>query len=666
MPKKAFSLSASLSNAKTRTFVLLFGLVIILGVALAMLRSSKNQSNILEKQASSAVAIPSQIKSTPGSTVSEQYKTLQEAENERRAQQALQSKTSAIPTLIGNVSDSDKNSSALEKSLSLSGAGLGNLNLERGLPTDPSLSSDGLFGNSGEGLFGKSGQGLLGKSGDGLFGKSPQQKQQEEMEARLREQRERLARMQEEKERQANEERMRQMAEKEQQVYRETVQKMANQMKNYAQGAHVEWGKITKQAYVQGNTKLAQAGKDTMPPHPATGVVPPAITQGGSGSPVCPPGLAKRKQIIKAGTVLFGILDTAVNSDDKSPVLATIVSGKYQGGKLLGSFAHDLRQETVVIQFKTLSLPRLAKSTQIQAVAIDPTTARTAMASDVDHHYLLRYGTLFASSFMAGFGQAIMSRGTTTVTPIGITTTTPPLSTSEKIYSALGEVGMTWAAQMKPIFDTPYTVTINQGTSVGILFLSDVDVSPETQPEGNTVAGQGATPAPNWFQPPQQQISMAQPAGGLYPGAMPFGARPYGAAAYGGTPYAATTYGGTPYGGAAAGWGGGYAPAGIYPGAGMYPAGGMYSASLPSATAPWGVSPPAGGSGYNVAPVAVGEYAPTQAGYPVAVAPGGWGTPPNTQAPPTSTVSNPRAAAPAPATQTTQTETNQPGTQTSG
>ena len=34
---------------------------------------------------------------------------------------------------------------------------------------------------------------------------------------------------------------------------------------------------------------------------------------------------------IKAGSIAFGVLDTGVNSDEQSPIMASIVSGKLKG-----------------------------------------------------------------------------------------------------------------------------------------------------------------------------------------------------------------------------------------------------------------------------------------------------------------------------------------------
>ena len=44
--------------------------------------------------------------------------------------------------------------------------------------------------------------------------------------------------------------------------------------------------------------------------------------------------------LIKAGTIIFAVLDTTANSDyPDSPVMATVVDGPFKGAKLLGKLA---------------------------------------------------------------------------------------------------------------------------------------------------------------------------------------------------------------------------------------------------------------------------------------------------------------------------------------
>jgi len=460
MAKKPSNLLAGLKNSKTRTFVILFGAVIVVGVSVAIMRNSGENEDVLAKQGSQAVGVPPQIKATPGSVVSEQYKELQVADNQKRAEEALKKKTSAIPTIIGAVAEDDNRGDANS--------------LENALKSQQQGTQNKL-------QFGQAEEGSLASAG--FVGKSAREREREEQEARLKEQRDRLDKVRIEKERKDELERQRRLAETEQKNYDASVKATSAQMKSYTQGAYNEWSKSPVQAYVQG-----ELASKPYKPNTGTGLT---TTQGKAtqnstnqtrviGNRVVGT-LTKPKAYIKAGTVLFAVLDTSVNSDEKGPILATIVSGKFQGGKVVGAFTHADYQESVIMQFSTMSLPKKAKSLSVQAVAIDPDTARTALASDVDHHYFLRYGSLFASSFIAGYGKAITNQGTTTTSPLTgtTTTTTPQLDNQEKFLAALGEVGTAWAGQLKPIFNTPYTVTVDQGTGLGLLFLSDVEITEE-------------------------------------------------------------------------------------------------------------------------------------------------------------------------------------------
>ena len=180
--------------------------------------------------------------------------------------------------------------------------------------------------------------------------------------------------------------------------------------------------------------------------------------------------------ISKAGTIFYAVLDTGINSDEQSPILATIVHGKYKGSKLLGKFQRV--DKKVVLEFNTMNVPSLERSIPISAYAIDPNTARTAMASDVNNHYMLRYGMLFASSFISGLGDAISSSGSTTITLGDNSTSTqnPTLDTKEKLLSALGDVGNAFGDATSGFIDTPPTVKVDAGSTIGLLLMKDLTV----------------------------------------------------------------------------------------------------------------------------------------------------------------------------------------------
>jgi len=124
----------------------------------------------------------------------------------------------------------------------------------------------------------------------------------------------------------------------------------------------------------------------------------------------------------------------------------------------------------------------------VNAVAIDPDTARTAVASDVNNHYMLRYGTLFASSFISGLASAVAESGSTTVQePFGTSVTTnPTTSATQKAIIALGNVGTQYASVLGQNFNRVPTVTVNSGAGIGILFMADLTLpTPGSPPMTN-------------------------------------------------------------------------------------------------------------------------------------------------------------------------------------
>lgn len=213
------------------------------------------------------------------------------------------------------------------------------------------------------------------------------------------------------------------------------------------------------QQYVAGNAETGKSTEDSKT----------AGSAAGSDGGVAP--------VVKAGTIMYAVLMTAVNSDEPGPVLATIVDGKFKGGRLLGALSNQ--GQKVLLSFNTLTLPNISKSISINVVAIDQNTARTAFSSYTDNHYLLRYGTLFASSFLQGYGEAYQTSGQKVVS-LGLEKekVNPDLDPKGKFFVALGKVGDRYSSVLNQVFNTPPTVYVNSGTAMGILFLSDVPPLP--------------------------------------------------------------------------------------------------------------------------------------------------------------------------------------------
>ncbi len=195
---------------------------------------------------------------------------------------------------------------------------------------------------------------------------------------------------------------------------------------------------------------------------------------------------------IKAGTILYGVIDTALDSDQpNTPVLAHIVEGKYKGARLMGGFTASPPSAgadgSLVVQFNLMSLPTVGSSFAINAYAVDAKTGNNSVVTSVNNHYLLRYGMLFASSFLQGFGNAYQSYtyncppGTQNCSVVNTNSqgqtnlaTTPTTETAA--YQGLGQLGQNVAQAAAQQFNTPPTIKVAQGTGIGVLFMSDLRI----------------------------------------------------------------------------------------------------------------------------------------------------------------------------------------------
>lgn len=262
----------------------------------------------------------------------------------------------------------------------------------------------------------------------------------------------------------------------------EEIEKLQDRMRTTASTLFGTWAPPPTQDYVEAEEPKTQAATG----EGAEGAAAGGQQVGPDGKPI-PTGPTMP---IKAGDILFGTIDTGINSDEESPILASVVSGKLKGARLVGAFT--VADTRVVLNFNTMSVPWLTASVSVKAVAVDPNTARTALASNVNNHYFLRFGTLFASSFLSGLADAItQSGGMIAATVGGVVTTSPALSSGEKFLVALGKVGTEYANVLGENFNRKPTITVNAGCPIGILFMADTQIPLPKKDDDEDVCDRG-------------------------------------------------------------------------------------------------------------------------------------------------------------------------------
>jgi len=259
------------------------------------------------------------------------------------------------------------------------------------------------------------------------------------------------------------------------QRFQQKVQQRTAAMVSAANQMMQAWKTIQNQQYLGGTekeddkTKAATLGPDGLPLPGSKGFGPESQA---NGTP-----------IVRMGDVLFAVIDTSINTDEPGPILATIVSGPLKGGKLIGTFNLPSNADKMVISFNSLSMPGAPRTMSISAFAIDPNTARTALSSETDHHYLMRYGSLFASTFLEGFGNAFQSADTTITVggTGGVTNTTVQngigRSALENAVIGLATVGKAWGQVAQQNMSRPTTVQVYSGTAIGVLFTQDLSTT---------------------------------------------------------------------------------------------------------------------------------------------------------------------------------------------
>lgn len=177
---------------------------------------------------------------------------------------------------------------------------------------------------------------------------------------------------------------------------------------------------------------------------------------------------------IRAGDLLYGIIDISVNSDVPSAVLATITSGRYRNARIMGTFQrHD---ERLVLAFNRI-IPSDGEPVQIEAYAVAPGTSEASVASSVDTHFFSHWGGLIASAFLEGLGTAKRYSGSQS-TIYGYNGETSDqmvwntYSVGDQAWIAAGKVGEKAGKIFERGFDRPPTVRLESGTPVGILIVS--------------------------------------------------------------------------------------------------------------------------------------------------------------------------------------------------
>ncbi|WP_230044858.1 DotG/IcmE/VirB10 family protein [Pseudomonas aeruginosa] len=188
-------------------------------------------------------------------------------------------------------------------------------------------------------------------------------------------------------------------------------------------------------------------------------------------------------KLARAGELQCGHVDTALNTDEPGPVLATIwEEGDLKRTKLLGQIETGQNAEKATLQFSTANIPGANGSVQDDAYAVDANTARTALGTHVDNQLVQRYGLFLAATYLEGYGTAIMQAGQNqqpVASASGTVVQTDALDNTLILSAAAGNVGNRVADSLADRVNRIPTISIDSGTADCFLFMIDVEFKGE-------------------------------------------------------------------------------------------------------------------------------------------------------------------------------------------
>lgn len=199
---------------------------------------------------------------------------------------------------------------------------------------------------------------------------------------------------------------------------------------------------------------------------------------------------AKKKPalLVKTGEILYARLINKAISTQPGPILGEIVSGKYRGYKLIGSFT--AKREVLMLQFNKMIFPD-GRKTAINTVAIDPTDGTTGIATSVDRFFFERFVLKSATAFISSFAEAVAEpkqQTTYSFITIGGPATQQQQderSTEESLFagvSAAADVVTGELDNKSSEYDKP-EIVVASGTLFGLMFMDDMREPPKDDEE---------------------------------------------------------------------------------------------------------------------------------------------------------------------------------------
>lgn len=187
-------------------------------------------------------------------------------------------------------------------------------------------------------------------------------------------------------------------------------------------------------------------------------------------------GRAKGADLSAGMDIMPAITASPIDTDKSQEATAKITGGPFEGAYLIGKLA--VHEEDFEMRFNRMKFN--GRYYQVEAVALNETTASTAMGADVDHHVFSRYFLPILTAPLAGVSTYFDARGRTATqylpSSVGgeIVVSNDKASKEEAVQQGVGEA-IDKGVQTVDRFvqgqaNKPNRMTLPQFTSIGVRF----------------------------------------------------------------------------------------------------------------------------------------------------------------------------------------------------
>lgn len=222
-----------------------------------------------------------------------------------------------------------------------------------------------------------------------------------------------------------------------------------------------------------------------------------ASDEGGGSASQC------ESPLVKGGEMRYAVSDIALNTDFQGPVRVTFLDGNLRDHIGMGSFELNELGAKMKLRIERIIDPD-GVSYSVSGYGLDPRTTLWAQASDVNHHYIYRYGGFGLGSVLSAFQIIAENRATISEvnTAEGSTVTQNRDPDGKQItFTMLGEFGELLEESLRDNINRPITVTLDPNEEMAVLFEETVC---EVENDANTDRKRRARRESNGFGDPLQ------------------------------------------------------------------------------------------------------------------------------------------------------------------